>query len=37
MEIVQTMGLQVFWILLLMGLQELLWRRGKRRIVVLGG
>ena len=37
MEIVQTMGLQVFWILLLMGLQELLWRRRKRRIVVLGG
>ena len=36
-EIFSAFGTQVFWIIGLFLLQEWLWQRGKRRIVVLGG
>ena len=36
-EILSAFGTQIFWIIGLFPLQEWLWQRGKRRIVVLGG
>jgi ABC-type uncharacterized transport system permease subunit len=36
-EILRAFGTQIFWIIGLFLVQEWLWRRGKRRIVVLGG
>lgn len=36
-ELARALGVQAFWIVLLYILQEVLWRRGIRRIVVHGG